>query len=452
MKHILLLKEENSSRDHLEQKLGSSEDVHVNSFGNSADTSLFLSFQPTLDLIFYSFDFDHGDMIEKFNSDIVEIITDQNGKLIGSNDIIKTFESAVYIHPQLPPDKVVHIVNKALEIRPDDCEESDFKCIPISTCIGMKAPPCDLYVRIGKGSNFVKRFNSKEEIDIEDLENFTKKSILKLYIAKDDIESLNNYFREKVKLQKDKEVANISKSDTSKQFFRNMKDSLDYVNFLFDDVGIKNKSNKVVTDVLVSLGKRLEQVSSNNKNGINEFLVSTLKSEDNFSAKHVALTSLLATNMLKNASWGSDTMISRVVYAAFFQDYTLKGNKKLITCLDEEVLYDMTADEQKILMSHAKDAIRELESAKVLPAEIKELILEQHGQKNGQGFPETKTSSSKLSALFRIASEFSIKLLQIYEKEATDDIQIQNLIKEEFERTGSKDKDIFELLSDSIII
>ena len=83
-----------------------------------------------------------------------------------------------------------------------------------------------------------------------------------------------------------------------------MKDSLDYLNFLFDDVGIKNQSNKVVTDVLVSSGKRLEQISSNKKSGINDFLVSTLKSEDNFSAKHVALTSLLATNMIKNTSWG----------------------------------------------------------------------------------------------------------------------------------------------------
>ncbi len=452
MKHILLLKESNSSRDHLEQKLGSSEDIHVNSFENSVDTNLFLSFQPTLDLIFYSFDFDQGDMIEKFNNDIAQIISEQNGKLIGNNDIIKKIESAIYIHPQLPPDKVVHIVNKALDIKPNDCEEGDFKCIPISTCIGMKAPPCDLYVKIGNGSNFVKRFNSKEEIDIEDLENFTKKSVLKLYIAKEDIEDLNNYFREKVKVQKSLEVSNISKSDTNKQFFSNMKDSLDYVNFLFEDIGMKNTSNKVVTDVLVSLGRKLEQVAGSSKTGINKFLLSTLKSEDNFSAKHVALTSLLASNMIKDASWGSDTMITRVVYAAFFQDYTLRGNKKLISCLDEEVLYDMTATEQKVVMSHAKDAVVELESAKVLPQEIKELILEQHGQKNGVGFPESKLSSSKLSALFRIASEFSVKLLQTYEKESTDDIEIRELIKQEFARAGSKDKDIFELLSDNVII
>lgn len=452
MKQILLLKQNDPNRDHLEQKLGSHEEVHINSFSNSEKTLNFLSLSPHIDLIFYSDKFTADQLIESLHNDLNQFLKKYHTNLCGSNEILKKLEKAFYIHPQLPTEKVVHIINKQLGIS-EHKDESEFKCIPISICASMKKPPCDLYIKVGSSNNskYVKRFNIDEETDQEDFKNFINKSVLKLYIKKEDIQILNIYFKNKISSNNKLRISNIDQSKIKEQFFNNMKDSLDYINFLFNDVGIKNEGERIVQEILESISNKINKLANTPGSSMSDFLTNTLASEDNFSAKHVALTSMIATNMLKDSSWGTDNMISRVVYAAFFQDYSLHGSKKLISCLDEESLYEMSAEEQKKIMTHAKDAVDILKKDNLLPNEIEELILEQHGAKNGIGLPENKTSNSKMSAVFRIASEFSTKLLCLYEK-TTNDLEIQDLIKSEYKRNNENDKDIFDLLSDSVII
>lgn len=452
MKQVLAIQKKSSILDYMELVLGSNEDIYLQSTSSASAAIELLDAAPSLDCIFIGSNLELDRDIKELTSKITSYMAGQSALLIGSNNGIKKLNEANYIHPKAPIDKILALLTSRLGFSNSSFSSRDFIPLPTKLCLSMQTPPCDIHVKIGSGdsSKYLKRFKGNEDFEMADVEAYLEKNMARVYVHRGDIEVIEAYFKEKLQEEKNLERNLAIETSASKAFFNSIKDSMDYVSFMGKDLGMQTLSSVAAEAVIDNLQDSLKTLNKETKLSLKDYFQGCLHSRDDFSTKHVSLTSIIAANMVEDASWGTREMVDKVVYAAAFQDFSLKGEQRLLEAVTYGQLETLPDDDQIKVMNHARESAHFVSKIRSLPHGVNQLIMEQHGSRGGTGFPTGKIHSSKLSAVLRVASEFSLKLLSQYENEANE-LEIQTLLKEEFERAGEGFKDIFDLLQDNVI-
>src|SRR5690606_6399536 len=145
--------------------------------------------------------------------------------------------------------------------------------------------------------------------------NYIKKEMAKVFIHKDDGPKINDFFKNMLASGKKAERTEDEESLVD-GFFNNIKESLDYVNYMLDDLNIKNTCEAVVTHVFESINHEVAKLSQRNQKNIKKYFADALGSENDFATKQITLTSIISTNILNEAEWGTREMIEKVVYAS----------------------------------------------------------------------------------------------------------------------------------------
>lgn len=453
MKQVLMIQSDSPIRDYINLVLSENEDINITVLSKVSETLDYLSLAPSLDLIFIGDKVEVDADISQMTKTIVELVNSNNLKLSGSNKGIEKIENGTYIHPQAPIDRIIKHLLTIIDLDRADFANNDFVPIPIELCLKLDTIPCDIHVKLGQSDSakYLKRFRSEQQIQREELQTYLDKDLAKLYVHNSDIEVINERFKELIQKEKYNEV-NATKNEKNhsvNKYFDTMKDTLDYVHFMLDDLGIQTSSPGVFKSIVGTINKNVMELSSSKRDGLQSFFVGSLMSENNYAAKLQTLTSLLLASMLKDAKWATREMSEKVMYTTFFQDISLQGRKELLSCIDRNSLEKLRGKDRLLVETHAKAAADQLNSMGILPHGVEILLLEQHGSRNGVGFPLERSHSSKIGILIRIVSEFSVKLLNIYEAGVTED-ELKSLLKEEFERDNGSNKDLYELLQDTV--
>ena len=436
----------------MELVLGANKNVNLVLHSSASDSMDFLHLSPELDLIFIGDDIEIDVELKAFTDSIKEYGKKNNQVIIiGSNKGLQKMDASKYIHPQSPVDKILQLLKATLSIEKDTFAFEHFQPIPLSLCLGIYQNPCDIHIKIGKdeSAKYIKRFKAKDFFDKDAVQTLIIKDMAKVYVHKDDVETLNSYFKNKIKTEKFSSIPR-KENDIVKVFSNSMKDSLDYVSYMLNNMSIKNSGSVLVTRIFDNMRDEVLLLPTNNKKLINQFFINSMESENDFATKLVTLTSIISTNMVQDASWGNSEMINKVIYASCFHDLALKGNQKLISCLNEVDRLFLSEEEANQINNHAQLVVSQLKEMNILPIGTDKIILEHHGSRNGIGLPHEQVNTNKVSTLFMVASEFATKLLGKYENDISG-LDLQVFINEELQRIKKIDNEIFELLKASIL-
>lgn len=452
MKLVLIIQNKSPIRDYMELVLSANPNVNMILHSNASDSIVFLDLSPDVDLIFIGHDIFLDVELKAFNDSIKQYAKNNNKVLIiGSNKGLQKLDASKYIHPQSPIDKILNILKDTLSLERSTFASQDFHPVPLSLCLGIYQNPCDFHIKIGKddSAKYIKRFKSKDLFDKDAVQTLIVKDMAKVYVHKDDVEILNSYFKNKIK-KEDFCSTPRKENDIVKVYSNSIKDSLDYVSYMLKNTSIKSSGAVLVSRIFENMRDEVLLLPSNNKKLINQFFINSLESENDFATKLVTLTSIISTNMVQDATWGNSEMINKVIYASCFHDLALKGSQKLISCLSEKERSFLNEDDANQVNNHAHLVVSQLKELSVLPLGTDKIILEHHGSRNGVGLPSDQVTTTKVSTLFMVASEFSTRLLVKYENDISG-LDLQNFVNDELQRIKKIDNEIFELLKASLL-
>lgn len=439
MKNVLLIQKPSALRDYIELILGTNEHINLAVSSSAAKALKYLQQKEGLDLIFIGHSFEQDLSGSELYTSIKEFAEKHSTKLIGTNTGIKKLASAKYLHYQAPTEKVLDVLKQTLEFKETELLADDFVALPVNLCLDFEKIPFDLHLKIGDGDSvkYIKRFKANEKVEHKAIEDYAAKNLTRIYILNKDLLRLNTLFKDELNREK------LKDREEARGYFDTIKESLDYASFMLDDLGIEDVETKNVEDTY----HMLEASIARNKGFFtNDYLIETLKSEEDFSTKLISLISLLGSNIIKNLKMlNEDEMVKNFVCAAYFQNLTLKGNKKLLACLTISDFEMLSKTEKEVVYEHARESSGILKKAFLFSSDVYTMILEQHGSEIGVGFPENKENSKTLSRLFRVVSDFCTKLLLEYEK-LHEPVNIDIFIAAEKNQAKISDQQIYELI------
>lgn len=183
-----------------------------------------------------------------------------------------------------------------------------------------------------------------------------------------------------------------------------------------EEVFASDEISKEVAEVskacIASISKVVKEVPK-----VKNLLAMLIENKADYCYKHSVLNTYIASQIIKNISWGSVEQQNKIAFAFFFHDiYLVPIYRKYNDALSEEDLLfrdDVTEEEKQTVLDHAKLAGNLVKTFPKCPMGADSIIMQHHGMINGQGFAVTyKDDISPLSKIMIIAEDISTNVLQ----------------------------------------
>lgn len=441
MKHFLLIQKSSPLKDCIEIFLKPFKNVSFNHVESVEESLNKLDSNNKIDCIFVGSSIIIDGDVSRLASKIQETIRDHHSKLIGTNKGLSKQAGFTYVHSMAPVRMILQAIGQALELSTEEENTHNYVEIPIDYLHHLETTPCDIFLRLGaseKTFTFVKRFNEFEDIDKNDILSYSQKNIKSVYIPA----SMTNDFLNIISASL---LRRISDSQETSEQIEIAREALDYSSYVLSSFGINTEPQAYVQEVVKSI---LSTLDKGDRKKIKKFK-EIIEAKEDFYHKHVFMTGVLANSLLDEMSWEvSPENRSALSYAAYFHNFFVHSERDILIT-DEAQLSRIDDEERRErIKNHAKLAHDFFLDIPGVPFNVPKLILEQHGSKQGIGFPQSKQNSTQLSSLFMIASEFALKFLMIHEQGNLS--QIHEILKESLELYGKSNQKILEALQNCI--
>jgi HD-GYP domain-containing protein (c-di-GMP phosphodiesterase class II) len=264
--------------------------------------------------------------------------------------------------------------------------------------------PCDIYIRIKKAPNdyqFVKRIHSKDVFDKSDIQKYEDQGLKEFYVPKDYIQYFTTFVTNN--LIKKLEREDLTMEDrilTTANAHEIVRESIQAIGFDEASVELSDASiNSMVKSV-----RNSPQVAP-----LLKFLFSNKVS---FAYQHCHLLALMCHYVLSKQSWYKPEHLETLSFVAFFSDVTLKSNLQMqISSMRDLNESNLTDEEKRQVMNHAKDAVALMTNHPDANDYIKTVLLQSHGKIDGIGIEENPGEDlHPLSKVFIVADAF-VKIL-----------------------------------------
>ena len=264
--------------------------------------------------------------------------------------------------------------------------------------------PCDIYIRIKKAPNdyqFVKRIHSKDVFDKSDIQKYEEQGLKEFYVPKDYIQYFTTFVTNN--LIKKLEREDLTMEDrilTTSNAHEIVRESIQAIGF--DDASIELSDASI--NSMVKSVKNSPQVGP-----LLKFLFSNKVS---YAYQHCHLLALMCHYVLSKQSWYKPEHLETLSFVAFFSDVTLKSNLQMqISSMRDLNESNLTDEEKRQVMNHAKDAVALMTNHPDANDYIKTVLIQSHGKLDGVGIEENPGEDlHPLSKVFIVADAF-VKIL-----------------------------------------
>ena len=276
---------------------------------------------------------------------------------------------------------------------------------------------CDVYIKIitkKTGDKFLKRLHASDHFTKKEIKNYIDSGLKEFYIPVEQYLSYINM----ISLEITKSLKN-SKNDHLDIFKLN--------SFAYETALGRLKVFGVVDDITIHLANEtIKKITKSiEKNLILTSYLKHLKSNtSSFAFFHCFLIAILSEKLSKQYDWYSLQARDKLIYLSYFHDLSLTNSKLSAIHSDVDIeLSSLSEEDKKLVLNHASESAKLIESFKEIPFGLAQLVNEHHGSKKGYGFPEhISTSVSPMAIMFIVIEDFAN--LFIKEKaETTDDIE-----------------------------
>ena len=194
-------------------------------------------------------------------------------------------------------------------------------------------------------------------------------------------------------------------------------------------IQLMGESYEVATKEILSLGFNSETIQLTDaiiSNMIKNFerspemsslLHKVINSHTGMLYQRCHMTSVVATEMIKNLKINELYSIEKIAFAAFFHDIILteKPGLSKINSFEELEKASLSESDWDLVFNHAHEASIMIKTYPDAPLGADEIIRHHHGAFNGKGFTNSIDRLPELSKIFIIAHHFVLELLKFKE-------------------------------------
>lgn len=264
--------------------------------------------------------------------------------------------------------------------------------------------PCDVYIRIKKSPNeyqFVKRIHSKDVFDKDSIQKYEDQGLKEFYIPKDYIQYFTTFVTNNLiqKLERE-DLTMEARILTTANAHEIVRESIQAIGF--DDASVELSDASI--NSMVKSVKNSPQVA--------ELLKFLFSNKVSFAYQHCHLLALMCHYVLSKQSWYKAEHLETLSFVSFFADVTLKSNLQMqISTMRDLAESNLTDEEKRQVMNHAKDAVALMANHPDANDYIKTVLIQSHGKIDGVGIEDNPGEDlHPLSKVFIVADAF-VKIL-----------------------------------------
>ncbi|EQC44382.1 HD domain-containing phosphohydrolase [Bacteriovorax sp. Seq25_V] len=373
---------------------------------NSDEAIDLLAILPEIDLII-----SNDDNADAMTNYLVENKKNTNLIILGHArpDLAQKYSALQFLN-ESDWEEVVALSAKTLGISDDILKRkknSDYTPIPVGYFLNLDSSCSDVYIRIQKSDNdfqFVKRIHRGDVFSKAVISRYIDQNLKYFYIPSDQLQQFSIFvsnqlvrkLSEPIEIDEKIEVLGNSFNIATKEILR---------------IGF-NSSTIQLTETLVS--SIVDSFMA--EDVVSPLLRKILNSKTGYIYQHAHLTSIVASEIIKNLGIDDKQLHEKMAFASVFKDISLANNEDLamITSFEELENADLDDEEWDQVFNHALEGAVMVRQFPEAPLDIDYVIKHHHGVQNGKGFSISikEDNFDTDSLIFIISVEFVNELLR----------------------------------------
>ncbi len=413
MGQIVLIEDNPSLNELLSINLSTYVGVEVIPRANADEAIGLLTILPTIDLIICK----HKIGEESTAKKIVEFINSKKldtGLIILGGNVKSHSEHAVVIENANEWEKVINTSAKILGISQEILAKKilpDYIPVPVSYFARLDTSCCDVFIRIKKGPDdyqFVKRIHAGDAFSKSMVKRYVEQNLTHFYIAKDMQKNFTNFLSDQLVQLLDQDYDEIDEQ------IQVIADSYSVATKEILKLGFTSATVQLtdsIVDNMVDVFGKTSEMSG--------LLHKIINSKSGYLYQHCHMTSVVASECIKNLGIETKADHEKLAFAAFFKDISFVENEDLarITTYDELEASNISEEDWDLVFNHALESSVLIRKHPEAPLGVDEIVKLHHGAMNGKGFSTANVSKmNSLQQIFLISSEFVKELMAFRER------------------------------------
>lgn len=413
MAQVILIEDNKNLNELLSLNLSTYVGVEVIPRNNAQETIDLLTLLPNVDLIICRSSISEEPTASML-ADFIKTTQREIGLIVVGDLPDNAKDVGVCVQDEKAWEKIIQLSTKMLGVSPKELEERivpDFVPVPIHYFYPLSFSCCDVFIRIKKSPEefqFVKRIHSGDSFSKDMVRKYEEQGLTNFYIPKEMKKNFTNFVSDQLvsRLENDQlhpeeeiQLLNASHSIALKEIQK--------LGFTSATIQL---SQTIVKSMLNTFKKNPE---------MSGLLHKIINSESSIMYQHCHMTSVVASECLKNLDLDTREAHEKLAYASFFKDNSLIDKPELskITTFAELEQAQLNEEDWDLVFNHALEASILVQKNPEAPFGIDEIIKCHHGASNGKGFGQMNIGKlSMLSQIFIIACEFVKELLVFKER------------------------------------
>lgn len=413
MAQVILIEDNKNLNELLSLNLSTYVGVEVIPRNNAQETIDLLTLLPNVDLIICRSSISEEPTASML-ADFIKTTQREIGLIVVGDLPDNAKDVGVCVQDEKAWEKIIQLSTKMLGVSPKELEERivpDFVPVPIHYFYPLSFSCCDVFIRIKKSPEefqFVKRIHSGDSFSKDMVRKYEEQGLTNFYIPKEMKKNFTNFVSDQLvsRLENDQlhpeeeiQLLNASHSIALKEIQK--------LGFTSATIQL---SQTIVKSMLNTFKKNPE---------MSGLLHKIINSESSIMYQHCHMTSVVASECLKNLDLDTRDAHEKLAYASFFKDISLIDKPELskITTFAELEQAQLNEEDWDLVFNHALEASVLVQKNPEAPFGIDEIIKSHHGASNGKGFGQMNIGKlSILSQIFIIACEFVKELLIFKER------------------------------------
>jgi len=285
----------------------------------------------------------------------------------------------------------------------------DYIPVPVRYFLNLDYVNCDVFIRIKKSPTeyqYVKRIHNGDTFSKDSIKRYMDQGLENFHIDKDSYKSFTIFLSNRLV----EKIDSPSMDETKK--VQIMGESYDVAVKEISKLGFNSETIQLTEAIIQNMVKNFEKSPE-----MSNLLHKVINSNTGLLYQRCHMTSVVASEMIKNLKFEDPKAYEKIAYASFFHDIMLADREELtkINSFDELEKANLSEQDWDMVFNHAMEAAVLLRKHPEAPTGADEIIKHHHGATNGKGFSNSIEKLPDLSKIFIIAHHFVLELIRFKE-------------------------------------
>lgn len=405
MAQVILIEDNKTLNDLISVNLTTYLGVDLIQRKNAQDALSLLAILPNIDLIITSEKI--GD--EKTGEALAHYIDSNKldtGLIVLGSSAVAQNDFTINIPNAKDWEQVVHASAKILGINENVLAK---KAVPVRYFLNLDYVNCDVFIRIKKSPTeyqYVKRIHNGDTFSKDSIKRYMDQGLENFHIDKDSYKSFTIFLSNRLV----EKIDSPNMDETKK--VQIMGESYDVAVREIAKLGFNSETIQLTEAIIQNMVKNFEKSPE-----MSNLLHKVINSNTGLLYQRCHMTSVVASEMIKNLKFDDPKAYEKIAYASFFHDIMLADREELtkINSFDELEKANLSEQDWDMVFNHAMEAAVLLRKHPEAPTGADEIIKHHHGATNGKGFSNSIEKLPDLSKIFIIAHHFVLELIRFKE-------------------------------------